>query len=152
MLQNIYDNFQDDLVTCFLCQKSLRSWEPTDEPWSEHTRHFPECHFVLDSSLTSNIATSFIAATAPAVQLEPALATVSVCPGNGSHLYNMHCFSVLVFKAFQLVGMSLCGCVLGKWYHFGVQCGAILSESASLSSHHATSQRTEGAALLRRNS
>ncbi|KAI9672064.1 MAG: hypothetical protein M1831_001877 [Alyxoria varia] len=35
----------DDCVTCFYCGISLDGWEPKDDPWQEHRRRAPECHF-----------------------------------------------------------------------------------------------------------
>ncbi|KAJ8254928.1 hypothetical protein GJAV_G00198950 [Gymnothorax javanicus] len=36
-----------DRVQCFCCGGMLASWEPGDEPWSEHERLFPHCFFIL---------------------------------------------------------------------------------------------------------
>ncbi|XP_054853030.1 E3 ubiquitin-protein ligase XIAP [Eublepharis macularius] len=36
-----------DQVECFCCGGKLKSWEPNDQAWSEHRRHFPRCLFVL---------------------------------------------------------------------------------------------------------
>jgi len=41
-----------DLVTCYSCQKSLKKWQPLDNPWMEHQRHSPRCSHLL-SSLTA---------------------------------------------------------------------------------------------------
>ncbi|CAH8495719.1 unnamed protein product [Schistosoma rodhaini] len=38
--------FPLDIVCCLECSVRLSSWEPTDEPWSEHIRHSPQCSFV----------------------------------------------------------------------------------------------------------
>jgi hypothetical protein len=35
-----------DYVKCFYCDGGLCSWSPGDEPWSEHCRWFPSCHYV----------------------------------------------------------------------------------------------------------
>ena len=32
-----------DRVTCYSCGKSLKSWQPTDNPWHEHKKHSPKC-------------------------------------------------------------------------------------------------------------
>ncbi|CAH8438155.1 unnamed protein product [Heterobilharzia americana] len=40
-----------DRVLCFECLVSLASWEPTDEPWSEHIRHSPFCTMVSSPNL-----------------------------------------------------------------------------------------------------
>ena len=32
-----------DRVTCYSCDKSLKSWLPTDNAWIEHYRHSPKC-------------------------------------------------------------------------------------------------------------
>ena len=32
-----------DRVTCYSCDKSLKSWQPTDNPWIEHKKHSPNC-------------------------------------------------------------------------------------------------------------
>lgn len=37
----------DDQVACFCCGGKLKNWEPCDEAWSEHRRHFPRCFLVL---------------------------------------------------------------------------------------------------------
>ncbi|XP_033739525.1 baculoviral IAP repeat-containing protein 2-like [Pecten maximus] len=34
-------------VRCHYCDRSLRDWEPADDPWVEHARWFPFCNFVL---------------------------------------------------------------------------------------------------------
>lgn len=36
-----------DQVECFCCGGKLKNWEPGDQAWSEHRRHFPRCLFVL---------------------------------------------------------------------------------------------------------
>ena len=36
----------DDRAMCFTCSVCLVCWEKTDEPWSEHERHSPECVFL----------------------------------------------------------------------------------------------------------
>nr|XP_056715634.1 E3 ubiquitin-protein ligase XIAP isoform X3 [Euleptes europaea] len=36
-----------DQVECFCCGGKLKNWEPCDQAWSEHRRHFPRCLFVL---------------------------------------------------------------------------------------------------------
>lgn len=41
----------DDQVTCFCCGGKLRNWEPCDQAWSEHSRHFPRCLFVLGNDV-----------------------------------------------------------------------------------------------------
>ncbi|RKP38545.1 hypothetical protein BJ085DRAFT_2986, partial [Dimargaris cristalligena] len=32
-----------DAVQCFLCQKSLDGWEPSDDPFEEHRSHTTDC-------------------------------------------------------------------------------------------------------------
>jgi hypothetical protein len=36
-----------DYVKCFYCDGGLCNWEPGDDPWIEHAKWFPDCHFVL---------------------------------------------------------------------------------------------------------
>lgn len=36
----------DDEVRCFHCNGGLRSWQSEDDPWTEHAKYFPTCHFV----------------------------------------------------------------------------------------------------------
>lgn len=43
----------DDRAMCFTCSVCLVCWEKTDEPWSEHERHSPDCIFLKGTS--SNI-------------------------------------------------------------------------------------------------
>jgi len=37
---------RSDQVKCFYCDGGLESFEPTDSPWGEHKKWFPECAFV----------------------------------------------------------------------------------------------------------
>lgn len=37
---------EEDTAACFLCGKVLDGWESTDDPWSEHKKHAPQCAFV----------------------------------------------------------------------------------------------------------
>jgi hypothetical protein len=37
---------QSDYVKCFYCGGRLCNWELGDDPWVEHAKWFPECHFV----------------------------------------------------------------------------------------------------------
>ena len=46
--------FKADRVSCFACHVYLYSWEPNDEPWSEHERHAMQCPFMRGDS-TENI-------------------------------------------------------------------------------------------------
>lgn len=55
----------DDRAMCFTCNVCLVSWEPTDEPWSEHERHSPFCPFVRGEH-THNVPLSLSFATGPA--------------------------------------------------------------------------------------
>jgi len=36
-----------DRVTCYSCGKSLKSWQPTDNPWHEHKKHSPKCAHLM---------------------------------------------------------------------------------------------------------
>jgi hypothetical protein len=38
-----------DRVVCFACHNTLSEWQPDDDPWEEHCRHYPDCPFVQDS-------------------------------------------------------------------------------------------------------
>ena len=35
-----------DQVLCFYCDGGLQNWEPNDDPWEEHAKHFPRCGFL----------------------------------------------------------------------------------------------------------
>ncbi|XP_062702655.1 baculoviral IAP repeat-containing protein 6 isoform X3 [Aedes albopictus] len=63
------DNGNDDRAMCFTCNVCLVCWEKTDEPWSEHERHSPECPFVK-GEFTQNVPLSVTYATSPAVSTE----------------------------------------------------------------------------------
>jgi len=41
----------DDVVRCAFCLISLRSWEPGDVPLSEHSKHSPNCPFILQQDV-----------------------------------------------------------------------------------------------------
>ena len=36
-----------DEVKCFYCGGSLIQWQYNDQPWVEHAKYFPTCHFLL---------------------------------------------------------------------------------------------------------
>lgn len=38
---------RDDHVQCFCCGGKLSGWEPEDDAWNEHAKHFPNCFFIL---------------------------------------------------------------------------------------------------------
>lgn len=38
-------NTEPDTAACFLCGKVLDGWEESDDPWSEHKKHAPQCAF-----------------------------------------------------------------------------------------------------------
>lgn len=54
-----------DRVTCFSCRVYLYSWEPTDEPWSEHERHAIQCPFIR-GEVTENIPLEETESSCPA--------------------------------------------------------------------------------------
>lgn len=56
----------DDRAMCFTCAVCLVCWERTDEPWSEHERHSPNCPFVM-GEYTQNVPLSVTYATNPAI-------------------------------------------------------------------------------------
>ncbi|CAG7720785.1 unnamed protein product [Allacma fusca] len=64
----------DDRALCFTCNVCLVSWEPTDEPWSEHERHSPFCPFVRGEH-THNVPLYLSYATAPAFTISKSLGT-----------------------------------------------------------------------------
>ncbi|XP_055983998.1 baculoviral IAP repeat-containing protein 6 isoform X2 [Sorex fumeus] len=73
----------DDRAMCFTCSVCLVCWEPTDEPWSEHERHSPNCPFVKGEH-TQNVPLSVTLATSPA-QFPCADGTDRIaCFGSGS--------------------------------------------------------------------
>ena len=37
-----------DAVQCFSCKKGLFDWQPTDDPWLEHEKVSPQCHFLAE--------------------------------------------------------------------------------------------------------
>lgn len=57
----------DDRAMCFTCSVCLVCWEKTDEPWSEHERHSPDCPF-LKGEYTQNVPLSVTQATSPATE------------------------------------------------------------------------------------
>ncbi|XP_015178414.1 PREDICTED: death-associated inhibitor of apoptosis 2-like isoform X2 [Polistes dominula] len=38
---------EEDQTMCFHCGVGLKDWEPNDDPWFEHFKWFPKCHFLL---------------------------------------------------------------------------------------------------------
>ncbi|XP_016366604.1 E3 ubiquitin-protein ligase XIAP-like, partial [Sinocyclocheilus rhinocerous] len=37
----------NDIVRCFCCGQQLAGWEPGDEAWGEHAKHYSNCFFIL---------------------------------------------------------------------------------------------------------
>ncbi|KAK2707697.1 hypothetical protein QYM36_015405, partial [Artemia franciscana] len=58
---------ESDRALCFICNVCLVSWEPNDEPWSEHERHAQNCPYVGGLG-TPNVPLSVTMATGSAVQ------------------------------------------------------------------------------------
>ncbi|XP_046884773.1 baculoviral IAP repeat-containing protein 6 isoform X4 [Hypomesus transpacificus] len=73
----------DDRAMCFTCSVCLVCWEPTDEPWSEHERHSPNCPFVKGEH-TQNVPLSVTLATSPAQFPSPDGSDKIACYGFGS--------------------------------------------------------------------
>uniref|UniRef100_A0A8C4Q1J4 Dual E2 ubiquitin-conjugating enzyme/E3 ubiquitin-protein ligase BIRC6 n=1 Tax=Eptatretus burgeri TaxID=7764 RepID=A0A8C4Q1J4_EPTBU len=73
----------DDRAMCFTCSVCLVSWEPTDEPWSEHERHSPNCPYVKGEH-TQNVPLSVTLATGPAQLLATSSNDAVACLGFGS--------------------------------------------------------------------
>lgn len=46
-----------DNVCCFMCNKNLDGWEPTDEAWKEHVKHAPFCPLVRLDTEAGRLAT-----------------------------------------------------------------------------------------------
>lgn len=42
-----YSTGSGDRVMCFYCGGGLKGWEPEEDPWEEHAKHYPGCHFLL---------------------------------------------------------------------------------------------------------
>ncbi|MCJ8734184.1 hypothetical protein PDJAM_G00232400 [Pangasius djambal] len=36
-----------DCVVCFKCGGRLKNWQPDEDPWEEHAKHYPGCSFLL---------------------------------------------------------------------------------------------------------
>lgn len=76
----------DDRAMCFTCLVCLVCWERTDEPWSEHERHSPNCPFVM-GEYTQNVPLSVTYATSPA--LDATYRDVPVCTVSSSSVPNL---------------------------------------------------------------
>ncbi|CAN9514772.1 unnamed protein product [Ophioblennius macclurei] len=42
-----YSIGKGDKVSCFRCGGNLKGWQPEEDPWEEHAKHYPGCSFVL---------------------------------------------------------------------------------------------------------
>ncbi|KAK2707985.1 hypothetical protein QYM36_015613 [Artemia franciscana] len=60
---------ESDRALSFICNVCLVSWEPNDEPWSEHERHAQNCPY-FGGLGTPNVPLSVTMATDSAVQHE----------------------------------------------------------------------------------
>lgn len=54
---------ESDTASCFLCGKVLDGWESTDDPWSEHKKHSPQCAFVKLGRKEDELTVSYIYTT-----------------------------------------------------------------------------------------
>lgn len=76
----------DDRAMCFICSVCLVYWEPTDEPWSEHERHSPNCPFVK-GEYTHNVPLSVTYATSPALTHSERAEEVAFISNTNSHQF-----------------------------------------------------------------
>ncbi|XP_052868349.1 baculoviral IAP repeat-containing protein 5.2-B [Anopheles cruzii] len=44
-----------DIAACFVCGKELDGWEESDDPWTEHQKHAPQCAFVKYGRAETNL-------------------------------------------------------------------------------------------------
>ncbi|XP_035525558.1 E3 ubiquitin-protein ligase XIAP [Morone saxatilis] len=42
-----YSTGTGDNVLCFRCGGGLKGWQPEEDPWEEHAKHYPGCSFLL---------------------------------------------------------------------------------------------------------
>lgn len=42
-----YSTGSGDKVVCFRCGGGLKGWQPQEDPWEEHAKHYPGCSFLL---------------------------------------------------------------------------------------------------------
>ncbi|XP_073343475.1 E3 ubiquitin-protein ligase XIAP [Pagrus major] len=42
-----YSTGTGDKVLCFRCGGGLKGWQPEEDPWEEHAKHYPGCSFLL---------------------------------------------------------------------------------------------------------
>ncbi|XP_046869951.1 E3 ubiquitin-protein ligase XIAP [Hypomesus transpacificus] len=42
-----YSTGAPDKVSCFRCGGGLKGWQPEEDPWEEHAKHYPGCSFLL---------------------------------------------------------------------------------------------------------
>ncbi|XP_028271881.1 E3 ubiquitin-protein ligase XIAP [Parambassis ranga] len=42
-----YSEGSGDKVLCFRCGGGLKGWQPEEDPWEEHAKHYPGCNFLL---------------------------------------------------------------------------------------------------------
>ncbi|XP_056143558.1 E3 ubiquitin-protein ligase XIAP [Lampris incognitus] len=43
-----YSTGAQDKVLCFRCGGGLKGWQPEEDPWEEHAKHYPGCSFLLE--------------------------------------------------------------------------------------------------------
>ncbi|XP_066505350.1 E3 ubiquitin-protein ligase XIAP [Hoplias malabaricus] len=42
-----YSTGQQDSVICFKCGGRVKGWQPNEDPWEAHAKHYPGCSFLL---------------------------------------------------------------------------------------------------------
>lgn len=43
----LYSTGTGDRVMCFCCGGGLKGWQPEEDPWEEHAKHYPGCRFLV---------------------------------------------------------------------------------------------------------
>ena len=89
----------DDRSMCFTCNVCLVCWEKTDEPWSEHERHQPNCPFIKGVP-TQNVPLSVYYASQPALKSRH-----KVCYDRTRLLV----FSICCIKSYMDLRKTCCG-------------------------------------------
>uniref|UniRef100_A0AAV2ML68 RING-type E3 ubiquitin transferase n=1 Tax=Knipowitschia caucasica TaxID=637954 RepID=A0AAV2ML68_KNICA len=69
-----YSTGTGDRVLCFSCKGGLKGWQPEEDPWVEHAKHFPGCSFLLSEKGQEFINN---------IQLQSSAANVEVRHENG---------------------------------------------------------------------
>lgn len=96
---------ENDAAACFLCGKELDGWESSDNPWSEHKKHSPQCAFVKLGRVENDLTVSFSQFN---ISIFIFKSIIHHERERGETRKRTQCSNILFIGCFRLVNSSIC--------------------------------------------